>query len=91
MSEEWKEIKSLLQQAPNEQLDACMQPLIAAWDDPPTCLQVLEVLDHCAHSALASDFTMGVLNIMLEMRLNDEQKTMQDITPLATWRYTNGN
>lgn len=91
MSEEWKEIKSLLQQAPNEQLDSSVQPMIAAWGEPPTSLQVLEVLDQCAHSALASQFTMGVLNIMLELRLDAEGKTMQDITPLATWRYTNGD
>ena len=49
-----KALKEALLKAPDSQLDACMFPLIEKWDDNPTALQILEVLDECIYSALAS-------------------------------------
>lgn len=86
MSNEWTVLRDLLLEAPDDQLDASMFPLIKAWDENPTSLQVLEVLDHCAHAALASDFTMAALDIILQMRLQEEGKVMEDIVKDATWR-----
>lgn len=86
MTNHWRELRDLLLQASDDQLDGSMLPLIEQWGDAPTSVQVLEVLDYCAREALASDFTMQVLNIMLEIRLAQENKEMKDIIPLATWR-----
>jgi len=72
--------------APDGQLDAKMKPLIEKWDDPPTALQVLEVLDHCVHGAIASGMVIGLFKAMLDGCLSREGKTLEDVTALATWR-----
>ena len=57
-----KALKEALLKAPDSQLDACMFPLIEKWDDNPTALQILEVLDECIYSALASGFVIVLLS-----------------------------
>lgn len=86
MSAEWKTLIELLCEAPESQLDASMVTVMRSWEGEPTSLQILEVLDQCAHSAFASDFVMSVLDTMLDLRLKEEGKTMAEIVPLATWR-----
>lgn len=86
MSAEWKTLIELICEAPESQLDASMVTLIRSWNYEPTSLQILEVLDHCTYSALASDFVMSVLDTMLDLRLKEEGKTMEEIVPSATWR-----
>ena len=79
-------LSELLLTAPDSQLDASMKPLIKQWSDPPSALQVLEVLDHCIHGALASGFVVAVLQVEYDVALKREGKTHQDMVPLATWR-----
>ena len=81
-----KEIRDMLLQAPDSQLDACMKPYIQKWSDEPTSLQVLEVIDHCVFGGLASGFTMNVLHTIYNTRLKEEGKTHEDNVPYATWR-----
>lgn len=78
-------IETLLE-APDSELDACMFPLIEKWNDPPTSLQVLEVLDECVHSALANGFVITLFEALLDKCLAIENKTIDDILPSATWR-----
>jgi hypothetical protein len=80
------EMKQLFLTAPDGQLDACMKPLIEKWDDEPTSLQILEVLDHCIYSALASGFVVTVLQTMYDAALKVEGKTHEDNLVNATWR-----
>jgi len=79
-------IKAKLQEASDRQLDASMFPLIQKWDNPPTSLQVLEVLDQCIYASLASGFVVELLQIMYDDRLKAEGKTHEQNVPLATWR-----
>lgn len=79
-------VKALLLEASDTQMDAKMKPLIKQWSDPPTSLQVLEVLDHCIHESLASGFVVSVFQMMYDDRLKEENKKHEDNVPLATWR-----
>lgn len=80
------DIKTLLLAAPDNQLDASMHPLITGWDEPPTSIQVLEVLDRCIHGSLASSFLVSTLQAVYDMACEREGKQHQDNVPLATWR-----
>lgn len=81
-----KELKNMLLQAPDNQLDKSMKPLIEKWDDNATSIQILEVIDHCVHGGLASGFTMNLLNTIYDLALKDEGKVHEDNIPFAVWR-----
>ena len=81
-----KDLKSLLLSAPPTQLDANMHPLIEEWDEIPTSLQILEVLDHCIHSALASSFVIRFLQTTYDLALKREGKVHNQNIPFITWR-----
>lgn len=80
------ELKQLLLQAPDSELDSCMFPLIEKWNDTPTAIQVMEVLDHCVHSALASGFVIALLETMVETALKEENLTRDQLIEKAIWR-----
>lgn len=81
------EMKKMLLVAPDGQLDKSMFPLIKKWDEPNVkSIQILEVLDHCIYAALASGFTINLLQTMLDMALANEGQTLEDILPYAVWR-----
>lgn len=79
-------IRDMLLEAPEGQLDACMHEKIRAWDDAPTSLQILEVLDDCIYAALASGFVVTLLQALLDGALKREHRTLDDILPFAFWR-----
>ena len=81
-----KALKEALLKAPDSQLDACMFPLIEKWDDNPTALQILEVLDECIYSALASGFVIVLLETMLDVAIKEENTILDDIVLNAVWR-----
>jgi hypothetical protein len=80
-------MKETLLQAPDSQLDSSIKPLIEKWSNPPAALQVLEVLDHCIHSALASGLVVSLLQNFYAERCNAEGTTHQALEPLAVWRH----
>jgi hypothetical protein len=81
-------IKKMLLMAPTGQLDPGVFPLIEAWDVPPTSIQVLQVIDWCIYEALASDFTLRLLQTLYDMALMREGRKHEDNIPLASWRQT---
>ena len=81
-----KEIKNLFMAAPDSQLDASMKPLIAKWSDPPTPLQILEVLDYCIFSALASGFMVTYLQLLYDTACKDNNTTKEEVAKGAHWR-----
>ena len=83
---ELSELKQLMLKAPTEQLDHSLFPLIEKWDNEPKAIQILEVLDHCIHASLASEFTIAALQIMLGTAIENENTTLEQLVPLATWR-----
>jgi len=80
------EIKQMLIAAPDGQLDECMKPLIEKWDDPPKAIQILEVVDHTIYGALASGFTLTLMQMMLKEAIDAEGTTHEELVKLATWR-----
>ena len=80
------DIREALCAAPDSQLDAAMFPLIRKWDDPPTALQVLEVLDACVHGSLASSFVIKVLDGLYAVACKREGVTHDQVVARASWR-----
>ena len=80
------EIVKLLKTAPDGSLDKQMQPYIAKWSDPPTPLQVLEVLDHCINGALANGMVIRVLQVLYDERCAAEGVKHEDVAKNAKWR-----
>jgi len=83
---EMKKIKEHLLKAPDSQLDASVFPLIEKWDDEPTSLQILEVLDKCIYGSLASGFVIVLLENLLDIAMKRENVTLDDIVLYAVWR-----
>ena len=86
MTKEDNEIIQFLLVAPDTQLDASMKPFIQKWSDPPTALQILEVLDHCVHASLASGLVINVLDTLYSIACKDEKISHEEVVKLATWR-----
>ena len=82
-----KSLKDLLLESSDSQLDASMFPLIAKWDDPPTSLQLLEVIDHCIYSSLSSGFILRVLQSMYASTCEKEGITHEHNELISPWRY----
>ena len=81
-----RELKEMLLQAPDSELDSCMFSLIEKWNDKPTAIQVMEVLDHCVHGGLASGFVIALLETMVETALKEENLTRDQLIEKAIWR-----
>jgi len=81
-----KEIIETLLIAPDSQMDASMKSLIAKWSDPPTPIQVLEVLDHCIYGGLASGIVINLLQILYDLACEENNTTHDDVVKQATWR-----
>ena len=80
-------LKTLLLTAPDSQLDASMVELVKLWNDPPSALQVLEVLDLSIHGGLASKVVILSLEMAFEAALAREGMPIQELVQYATWRY----
>jgi hypothetical protein len=76
----------LLLEASDDQLDDSMKKLIRKWSNPPTAIQVLEVLDKCIHASLASGFVITSLQIIYEAACKQENKTHEEVVKHANWR-----
>lgn len=79
-------IRALLLEASDGQLDATMKPLVSAWADPPTALQILEVLDACIHGAMASGFVVSALQVTYDAACRQEGTTHDEVVKRASWR-----
>ena len=77
---------SLLMEAPEGQLDPKMKTYIEKWSDPPTAVQLLEVLDHCIHGGLASGMVIALLQGYYRSTLDNEKTTHEEVVKNATWR-----
>lgn len=80
------ELITLLLQSSDTQLDPKMLPYIQKWSNPPTALQILEVLDLCIFGALASGFIVKLLQVLYDQRCVEENVVHEDLVKLATWR-----
>lgn len=79
-------MKELFARAPEVEIDPSLQPIIQRWDDEPSAVQVLELLDHGTHSGGLSDFVISALRIMLTQAMNSEGLAWNDLVAKVTWR-----
>jgi DNA-binding transcriptional ArsR family regulator len=79
-------IVEVLLEAPDHHLDPSIKKLIEKWDETPTSLQILEVLDNVIHFGCASRIVVTVLQEMYDSRCNTELTTHDAVVKLATWR-----
>lgn len=80
-------IKSVFLEAPDNQLDAAIKPLIRKWDDPkPKAIQILEVLDAVIHGGAGTAFVVNALETFLYGTIADEKTTYEAVVAQATWR-----
>ena len=84
------DLKSAFLQAPTSQMDASIKTLIRAWDDPPTALQTLQVLDQCVRGGSASGFVVHALEIILKAAIEREDTTREAVVERAFWRHSHG-
>lgn len=78
--------KDILLEAPDSQLDSHALPMIQEWNEPPTALQVLKVLDFSVRYAWGSNIVMKLLNFEYRSALTRENTTNEEVVKLATWR-----
>lgn len=81
-------MRSTLLKAPDSQLDDATKAVVRRWDVPETAAQVLEALDCAEYGGGASEFTMRILNILLQAAIKAENTTYEDVCKVAnaTWR-----
>jgi hypothetical protein len=80
------ELIKMLLDAPDNQLDAAMNPYIEKWSDPPTPIQVLEVLDLCINGSLCSGLVVTVLQVTYDNACKDANTTHEEMVKSASWR-----
>ena len=86
MTNEIKIIKELFSDAPDSHLDKSMVDLIKSWDDNPTPLQLLEVIDKCIYSSLCSGFVLGIMQSVYDAELKRLNIIHEKLVPFAVWR-----
>lgn len=79
-------LKNLFLEAPESQLDPLLKPIVERWDDPPTPLQILEVLDIAVNTGGGSSFAVTVLSLQYERSLKENNTTHEEVVKQATWR-----
>jgi hypothetical protein len=79
-------LKEMLLTAPDTQLSKKTHKYMEKWSNPPTALQLLEILDYSARYSYASDFVMRILDTAFEEALTEEGLTREQVVALAYWR-----
>ena len=80
------ELKQLLIDAPEDQIDAGARQSIATWSEPPKALEIFRTLDECVYGAMTSGFVVQVLETMLVVQSKEENLTRAQLEELAIWR-----
>lgn len=79
-------IRDMLLQGSERSIDAHPRWVITKFDDKPTAIQWLELLDSIVRYASADPFVHRVAEIMFEQAMKEEAVTRDDLAPLAWWR-----
>lgn len=81
------EFKQALLEAPETELSSAAKRLIQQkWSNLPTALEILEVTDFCVFTSGSSDFTVGAMNLMIKLLLNERGMTYEQLVEQAEWR-----
>ncbi len=79
-------VKQMLLAAPDNELDSQFKPMIEKWEDEPSAIQILELLDQVVHSGGGSGFVVTLLNTLLSLTIMKEKTTYNDVVKQAVWR-----
>jgi hypothetical protein len=79
-------LKQLFLEAPDTQMDPSLRELVAKWDEHPTAIQILEVLDKAIYWGAASGFVVSTLQMMLDAVMIHEGTTLEELAEKAVWR-----
>lgn len=79
-------IKALLLGAPDSSFDYSLKPLVQAWPNEPSALQILEVLDHAVACGLASGQMIWLLDHCMRKAIINESTTYEEVVSKAEWR-----
>lgn len=80
------ELKQLLLQAPENQIDPYIKNYIRLWPEDPSSIDILYVLDLGIKKSQVSDFVVKILEIMLKESLIKEKITYDELLNKAHWR-----
>ncbi|HEY3526080.1 MAG TPA: hypothetical protein VGK47_07780 [Nitrososphaeraceae archaeon] len=78
--------KKILLSAPEHLLDDSMKTLVEKWSETPTPIEILEVLDHCIHGALAAGMVVTMLQMMYKESCDKANTTHEEVVKNASWR-----
>jgi hypothetical protein len=79
-------MKTLLLEAPPDQIDPCLFPMIAKMSEPAKAIEILEVLDAMIYEALGSGFAVELLTMLYDTAVLNEGTTHDEIVKGAHWR-----
>lgn len=88
MTDPKQSLKQHFLSAPAAMLDPALLPIVVRWDDPPTSIQLLELLDHCVHTGGAPRFVIMAIESVMLTTMKAEGVTSEDLLPRAVWRNT---
>lgn len=79
-------LKNMLLHQSEASFDSVLKPIVSKWDDEPTPLQILEILDKCIHGGLASGTVISILQKFYDVECHKNNTTHEEVVKNATWR-----
>lgn len=80
------ELKTILLEIPDRELDVSAKKTINSWEEFPTALRLLELLDNIVRYSLSCDLVVQFLDMRLKIALQEENMTMEELENQAVWR-----
>ncbi len=81
-----KELEDSLLAAPQSQLDPSIVNEIKQWKGEASSLDILFILDKITYFSLASEFVVGIFQMLLEQAMQDEEIDFDYLTSQRTWK-----
>jgi len=81
-----KALEDSLLKAPESQLDATILEDIKGWHSEPSALDLLFCLDKITYFSLASEFVIGIFQLLLNQAMEYEDITFEDLVLQRTWK-----
>lgn len=81
-----KELVEGLLNAPESQLDKTILADIKNWNYEASALDILFILDKITYFSLASEFVVGIFQLLLDQAMEDEDTNFDDLSLQRTWK-----
>lgn len=80
------DLKKIILEAPDTQLDAAVKATVQEWSDEPTAIQILKSIDFAVYGGGASGFCMTLFESLLSVALETEGIDYETAVAGAVWR-----